>query len=119
MSTQTTPIVRKKLGDQVFELLLDRIESGDLQPGYKMSSERDLMVRYNVGQPAVREAMQLLQNKGLIVISHGERSKVNKLSGDSAINQIVSLFYGLVLACLGGNRCTNATTAASDHGKLA
>ena len=33
------------------------IESGELPPGSAMPSERELMARYQVGRPAVREAM--------------------------------------------------------------
>lgn len=46
------------------------------------------MERFSVGRPAVREAMQSMANKGLITISHGERSKVNKLSAGIAFDQV-------------------------------
>ena len=82
------PIVRQKLSDQVFDRLWTMIQSGELAPGDTMPSERALMERFNVGRPAVREALQSMANKGLISISHGERSKVNKLTAGIAFDQV-------------------------------
>lgn len=82
------PIVRKKLSDQVFDRLWAMVQTGELSPGDTMPSERALMERFNVGRPAVREALQSMANKGLISISHGERSKVNKLTAGIAFNQV-------------------------------
>lgn len=85
---QAEPIVRQKLSDQVFDRLWQMIASGDLSPGDLLPSERALMERFKVGRPAVREALQALANKGLISISHGERSRVNRLTPDLAVGQI-------------------------------
>lgn len=82
------PIVRQKLSDQVFDRLWAMIQSGELSPGDTMPSERALMERFGVGRPAVREALQSMANKGLISISHGERSKVNKLTAGIAFDQV-------------------------------
>ena len=70
------PIVRRKLADEVRDRLRAMIRSGELRPGDRLPSERDLMDRFAVGRPAVREAMQSLGTAGLIEISHGERARV-------------------------------------------
>ena len=70
------PIVRRKLSDEVRERLLAMIRSGELRPGDRLPSERQLMNRFQVGRPAVREAMQALGSAGLIEIHHGERARV-------------------------------------------
>ena len=82
------PIVRKKLSEQVFERLLAMIQSGELSPGDTMPSEHALMAKFGVGRPAVREALQSMASKGLISISHGERSKVNRLTPGVAFDQV-------------------------------
>ncbi|KJZ18456.1 transcriptional regulator NanR [Loktanella sp. S4079] len=85
---KTKLITRLKLSDQVFDKLWQMIADGDLSPGDFMPSERSLMERFGVGRPAVREALQSLANKGVITISHGERSRVNELSASNALHQI-------------------------------
>jgi DNA-binding FadR family transcriptional regulator len=88
MVLQSEPIVRRKLSDEVFARLKKLIESGELQPGDEMPSERTLMERFQVGRPAIREAMQALANMGLVEISHGERAKVLKLTAQSLFRQM-------------------------------
>ena len=82
------PITRQKLSDQVFDRLWEMIVSGELKPGDTIPSERKLMEKFAVGRPAVREALQSLANKGVITISHGERSRVNQLSANIALDQV-------------------------------
>jgi GntR family transcriptional regulator, sialic acid-inducible nan operon repressor len=88
MSPQTEPIVRRKLSDEVFARLKLLITSGGLRPGDEMPSERELMERFGVGRPAIREAMQALARMGLAAISHGERAKVLELTPQSIFRQM-------------------------------
>lgn len=82
------PIRRRKLGHEVLERLLQRIRSGEWPAGSLLPSERDLMIAYSVGRPAIREALQTLERMGLIVIAHGERARVLALTADSILKQI-------------------------------
>jgi GntR family transcriptional regulator, sialic acid-inducible nan operon repressor len=88
MSLLTEPIARRKLSDEVFARLKLLITSGELRPGDVMPSERELMERFGVGRPAVREAMQALAGMGLAAISHGERAKVLELTARSIFRQM-------------------------------
>ena len=84
----TEKIVRRKLSDEVFDRLFTMIEGGEIGPGDKLPSERELMARFGVGRPAIREAMQALETMGLIAISHGERARVTQPNTFSVIAQI-------------------------------
>ncbi|MBN9032701.1 MAG: GntR family transcriptional regulator [Rhizobiales bacterium 63-7] len=85
---RSEPITRRKLSDEVFDRLERMISSGELTPGDDMPSERELMDRFKVGRPAIREAMQSLERMGLVAISHGERAKVLELTAKSLFRQM-------------------------------
>ena len=79
---------RRKLFEEVAKDLTGRILDGELRPGDKLPSERELMRVHRIGRPAVREAMQTLERAGLISISHGERARVLSPSAQDVIDQI-------------------------------
>lgn len=84
------PIKRTKLADKVRERLLEMIRSNELKEGELMPSEHDLMEMFQVGRPAVREAMQSLEIMGIIEIRHGGRAKIRQVTAKDLLNQIDS-----------------------------
>jgi DNA-binding FadR family transcriptional regulator len=84
----TEKIVKRKLSDDVKARLLEMIENGDYSIGDSLPSERELMARFGVGRPAIREAMQYLHNAGLILIRHGHRPTVQHPSVSSIISHV-------------------------------
>ncbi|GAB4391632.1 MAG: transcriptional regulator NanR [Kiloniellaceae bacterium] len=88
MPSDTDPISKRKLADEIQDRLIEVIRNGEIAPGDPLPSERELMKRFGVGRPAVREAMQTLHTMGLITISHGERTRVSELSADVVLRQI-------------------------------
>jgi DNA-binding FadR family transcriptional regulator len=86
--TAVVPITRRKLFQEVRDRLLERIRSGEFQPGDQLPSERDLMQAYQVGRPAVREALQALERDGIVTVTHGERARVTLPTAGKIIDQI-------------------------------
>lgn len=84
----TEPITKKRLSDEVFDRLKRMVAEGELKPGGLMPSERELMTRFNVGRPTIREAMQQLESMGLVEISQGERARVLQLTPYSLMKQV-------------------------------
>jgi GntR family transcriptional regulator, sialic acid-inducible nan operon repressor len=83
----------------VLDRLLPIINSGELGPGEQLPSERELMAKYGVGRPAIREAMQALEGMGLIDIHHGERARVATLNPRSIFDLIDRSARHLLQTC--------------------
>lgn len=88
MMSKSPPARRRKLSDRIQEQLLELIRSGEIAPGEPMPSERELMQAFEVGRPAVREAMQALQGMGLVEIRHGGRARVAEPSLGRMVDQM-------------------------------
>lgn len=86
--SDVSPIVRRKLSQDVFDRLLQRINSGEFPRGGLLPSERQLMETFQVGRPAVREALQDLQRLGLVVITHGEGARLVEPTAQTVLEQI-------------------------------
>lgn len=97
MSSQNEKIVKRKLADEVFDRLKAMIFSGEITAGDSLPSERELMIRFGVGRPAIREAMQALANLGLVAISHGERARVREITPRTALRQVDTIAQLLLL----------------------
>ena len=94
---QSSPIRRTKLHELVTQRLEQMIGSGELKPGDKLPSERDIMAAFEIGRPAVREALLSLQNKGLIDTENGRRATVRQPSVNSvfrALDSVVGIVIG-------------------------
>jgi GntR family transcriptional regulator, transcriptional repressor for pyruvate dehydrogenase complex len=60
------PIQRRKVYDLVADRLLDEIVQGRLAPGQAVPTERELARSFRVGRSSVREALRVLESKGVI-----------------------------------------------------
>jgi DNA-binding FadR family transcriptional regulator len=67
---------RNKLHHSVVETIEADILSGKLRIGDRLPAEAELAKRFNISVRSVREALQVLETKGLIRRKHGERANV-------------------------------------------
>lgn len=94
--TSREPIQRRKLYQEVMDRLIAMIQEEGLVVDDQLPSERELMERYGVGRPAVREALQNLSQLGLISIAHGERAKVAQPSFANLFESIALTTSGIL-----------------------
>jgi DNA-binding FadR family transcriptional regulator len=94
---QSSPIRRSKLHELVSQKLEDMIRSGELKPGDRLPSERDIMAAYGIGRPAVREAFLSLQSKGFISTESGRRARVVAPSLDNVFTTLDSV-VGMIIS---------------------
>jgi DNA-binding FadR family transcriptional regulator len=60
------PIERRKVYEQIAEQLMAQISARRLRPGDPLPTERELTHLYRAGRSSVREALRMLESKGLI-----------------------------------------------------
>jgi GntR family transcriptional repressor for pyruvate dehydrogenase complex len=88
----TERLTRVRLKDRVAERLLEMISSGDLRPGHRLPPERILVERWGVSRTVVREALNLLETRGLIRIEHG-RGAVVAADTANAVQENFRFFF--------------------------
>lgn len=81
----------QKASVAIYEQIRSKILSGELKPGDKLPSERDLIEMFQRSRPTVREALRMLENKNYVTISRGKGTIVNKLSTDEIERTLANL----------------------------
>jgi GntR family transcriptional repressor for pyruvate dehydrogenase complex len=76
-------IRRVRLKDQVADMLVDMISSGDYGAGDRLPPERILVEQLGVSRTVVREALNLLETRGLIRVEHGRGAIVSADGADA------------------------------------
>jgi GntR family transcriptional repressor for pyruvate dehydrogenase complex len=66
------PVKAKRLYEEVLEQIRELIAGGELKPGDRLMSERELADRLEVSRPSVREAIRSLEMMGFIEIRRGD-----------------------------------------------
>jgi GntR family transcriptional repressor for pyruvate dehydrogenase complex len=73
-------IRRQNLYEQVIEHLQDYIIRNALQPGDRLPTEGELAMRFGVGRQSVREAVKVLESRGIIETRPRKGSRLKKVS---------------------------------------
>ena len=81
------PVTR--LHGVVVKALEERILSGEIEPGSMLPPEKELAEQLGVGRRAVREALRVLQNKGLVDIRMGVGTIVLRNDMDSYLDTLL------------------------------
>jgi DNA-binding FadR family transcriptional regulator len=81
-------VKRRKVHEDVAEQIEGQILSGRLEEGTNLPPERSLMEAFNVGRPAVREALLLLQRGGFIEVSSSGRPIVARPTATNVFEQL-------------------------------
>ena len=83
VSVTSVKVKQPKLSDVILSQLEQMIVEGSLSAGEKLPPERELAAKFEVSRPSLREAIQKLEAKGLVVRKQGGGTFVceNLLSG--------------------------------------
>ncbi len=67
-----SPVRTVRASGRIVEQIEQAITTGELRPGDRLPSERDLMTTFEVSRPTVREALRVLESSGLVRSRHGD-----------------------------------------------
>lgn len=94
MATVFSPVETKRVYDAVYDRIESKILSGELKPGDKLPSERELMKIYGRSHPTIREALRMLEVAGYIRVIPGSCAEVCYSGTDrfeESLNELLQL----------------------------
>jgi GntR family transcriptional regulator, transcriptional repressor for pyruvate dehydrogenase complex len=90
---QAAPLVALKTYELVAQVILEQVADGRLEPGAPVPTEAELAESHGVGRSSVREALRVLESRGVIVrVGHG-RFRVAEQANPLA--EAMSVMYDL------------------------
>jgi GntR family transcriptional repressor for pyruvate dehydrogenase complex len=82
------PIDKTSLSEEIAGQIMRLISTGDLTPGQKLPSERELRLRFGVGRSSLREALRCLTIVGVLETRAGEGTYLS-LNRDKFIGKVL------------------------------
>ena len=82
---------RVRLSDAIAEQIEGLIAGGTLKPGDSLPSERDLSAQLDVSRPSLREALLILESRGLLQARRGGGYCVTDVTGPSITDPLLHL----------------------------
>ena len=91
MATVFKPIRPKKLSEEIVDQIKELISRGDLGPGQRIPSERELATFLGVSRPSVREAIMVLEAMGFLESRQGGGTYVRSLADVAMADPLASM----------------------------
>jgi GntR family transcriptional repressor for pyruvate dehydrogenase complex len=91
MTIVLKPIRPKKISEEIVSQIKQLISKGDLKPGDRIPSERDLATMLGVSRPSVREAIMVLEAMGFLDSRQGGGTFVRALTEGSIMDPLAKL----------------------------
>lgn len=86
------PIRPKKISEEIVEQIKGLISRGELKPGERIPSERDLATMLGVSRPSVREAIMVLEAMGFLDSRQGGGTFIRTLTESTIADPLAKLF---------------------------
>ena len=91
MTNVFKPIRPKKISEEIVDQIKNLISQGELKPGERIPSERDMATLLGVSRPSVREAIMVLEAMGLVESRQGGGTFVRSLAEASLADPLTSM----------------------------
>ncbi len=86
------PLTREQLHEQIADAIQSLVVAQKLTPDERLPPERELAKALNVSRPTLREALRLLQSRGLLERKPGSGTYVKQMSPAPIIKSVESFF---------------------------
>ncbi len=87
------PIKTKKIYEQIVDQIGLLVAEGQLKPGDRLPSERELVERFQVSRASIREAISALEMMGLIEVRSGEGTYIRQVNIDSVLAPLAWMLF--------------------------
>jgi len=87
------PIKTKKIYEQIVDQIGKLVAGGQLKPGDRLPSERELVERFQVSRASIREAISALEMMGLIEVRSGEGTYIRQVNIDSVVAPLAWMLF--------------------------
>jgi GntR family transcriptional repressor for pyruvate dehydrogenase complex len=88
IESKIKPITKTSISDEIVDQIMSLIAKGDLKPGQRLPSERELCKNFGAGRSSLREALRCLCILGVLHARVGEGTSV-ALDGGKFLGKIV------------------------------
>jgi GntR family transcriptional regulator, transcriptional repressor for pyruvate dehydrogenase complex len=85
-------LTRSRLSEEIVAIIQKQIMSGDIAPGAKLPTERELSQSFKVNRTTLREALRKLESLELIEIRHGDGVYAKDFLNSGNLNLIKASF---------------------------
>lgn len=83
------PVETKRACEVIYEQVKDKIVSGELKPGDRLPSERNMMDLFQRSRPTIREALRMLERSGYIRTIAGSNGAIVMLPNEKNMEQSI------------------------------
>lgn len=87
----STTIKTERAAEAVAKHIEGLIFEGSLRPGEALLPERELAERLNVSRPTLRDALKMLESRGLLTSKEGRRMKVAQLGAETITDPLIAM----------------------------
>lgn len=87
------PIKTQKIYEQIVDQIAQLVAEGQLKPGDRLPSERELVERFKVSRASIREAISALEMMGLIEVRSGEGTYIRQVNIDSVVAPLAWMLF--------------------------
>ncbi|MCO1599960.1 FadR/GntR family transcriptional regulator [Desulfosporosinus nitroreducens] len=87
------PIRTRKIYEQIVDQIGQLVAQGQLKPGDRLPSERELVERFQVSRASIREAISALEMMGLIEVRSGEGTYIRQVNIESVVTPLAWMLF--------------------------